>query len=265
MHYFITGRNGFIGRNLTDYLQTSSLPYSVIESSTPSRDSVVIHLSASTNVRESITNPIKCHERNSSYTLSLLNILSSIGVKKFIFTSSLSASKALSPYLASKLSCEAYCKAYKHSYNIDTCIARLSNVYGPCSEFKSSIIPTFIKSTILKTPFYLYGNGNQTRDFIFVKDAVKILSASLMDVEEVNICSGVRTSINSLIDMLTNLSQEFFNYSPEIHYLPPNQFEVCDSQELKGIDNPTDLLIGLRKTYQWFYDNLEILNRSLKF
>lgn len=255
MGYLITGSKGFIGRNLTASLLTNNIPFSLIEDgleAVSSTDSI-IHLSASTNVRVSVSNPIISFEKNCFETFKLLSYLRRINPQRFIFTSSAGASNPLSPYLASKAACEAYCKAFRNSYGMEVCIARLSNVYGPCSEFKNSVIAKFIRASIAGKPFYIFGDGNQERDFIYVDDVVKSLLSTTAPLSTIS--SGKTITINSLLNKLTILSQEFFNYTPKLTNTAPLPGEITNIQGSEGISDPTDLDLGLRKTYEWFAEN----------
>ena len=173
MEYLVTGSKGFIGRNLVRYFADQRIPFFTDLDEWIA--DTLIHLSAMTNVRESVKYPDDTFDRNSESTFDRLRHAYRRDFKKFIFTSSIGAANPLNPYLASKACGEAYCKAFKESYGLDTKILRLSNVYGPRSEYKNSVIPKFIKAAIAGEPFFIYGDGDQTRDFIYVDDVVNVI------------------------------------------------------------------------------------------
>ena len=256
MNYLITGSKGFIGRNLISYMKEKSIPYCIYEEwNKHAKDiDVIIHLSADTDVRKSIKEPIKNFKKNTKKTFDMLHYTMDLHIPKIIFVSSMGVVDPRSPYLASKLSGEAYCTAFRNSYHLNTHIARLSNVYGPCSEFKDSIISKFIKVAIKNKTFYIYGNGTQTRDFIYVKDVVKSLLNTRGKISYIS--SGNTISINSLILKLVDLSIELLGRAPRIQNKQLNGGEIDIVKSTLGISNPTNIDKGLRKTFKWFVKHL---------
>jgi len=252
MNYLITGSKGFIGRNLINHMDKKSISYDKIEDSKiPSKlPTTLIHLSASTNVRESIRCPKESFKKNTRQTFDMLQHAISLCIPKFVFASSMGVADPQSPYLASKVSGEAYCKAFRSSYDLNTHIARFSNVYGPCSEHKDSIIAKFIKATIAKEPFYVYGNGTQTRDFIYVKDVVNRILDTKGNISYIT--SGHVTTINRLIEHLSDLSSDILNYTPTIKYISAPPGEINLVKEVRGNLTSTSLEQGLKETFEWF-------------
>jgi UDP-glucose 4-epimerase len=190
----------------------------------------VIHEAAQINVRTSVEDPIFDANINVLGTINILEKIKEYGVKKIIFSSSGGAVygepeylpvdekhgvKPLSPYGLSKFCAEEYIKLYNRLYGIEYCILRYSNVYGkrqdPLGE--AGVISIFIdKMKKGKTPI-IYGDGNQTRDFVNVKDVAK---ANLMALDWkndiVNIGSGKETSVNELFKIIS--SKTGFNKDP---------------------------------------------------
>jgi UDP-glucose 4-epimerase len=249
--YLITGHKGFIGRNLITYMNRKSIPYTFTNWK---EADTVIHLSAATNVRKSIIKPVENFNKNSLGTFNLLKKSLDHNIKRFIFTSSMGVTLPQSPYLASKVTGEAYCRAFSHSYNLKTHVLRLSNVYGPCSEYKDSVIAKFIKATINKETFEIYGDGTQTRDFVYVEDLLPEILIPKLPLTP--LCSGTTTSINSLLNNLILLSKEFFNYVPKISHIRSQPGEITTVKPDRGIFGAHDLETGLRKTYQWYAESL---------
>ena len=114
--------------------------------------------------------------------------------------------RPVSPYGASKLAGEAYLSAYYHSFGLSSVALRFSNVYGPGSDTKGSVIAKFIRRILSDQPVEVYGDGSQTRDFIYVDDLVAAIVLSLdLDSpgsEIFQIATSIETSISELINLL---------------------------------------------------------------
>ncbi len=115
----------------------------------------------------------------------------------------------VSPYGASKLAGEAYCSAYARSFGIETVALRFGNCYGPLSKHKSSVVAKFIREALAGASWEIYGDGNQTRDFIFVEDiAEAIILAATADAvggEVFQIASNGETTV---LELATKLAKE---------------------------------------------------------
>src|SRR3984957_3800128 len=146
---------------------------------------IVVHLAANTGVGPSISDP--CHDclQNVLGTLNCLEACRYYSIKKFIFASSGAPigeceppiheelpAHPVSPYGASKLAGEAYCSAYARIFDIQTVALRFGNFYGPLSNHKSSIVAKFVREALAGDAWEIFGDGRQTRDFIFVEDIV---------------------------------------------------------------------------------------------
>ena len=183
---------------------------------------VVYHLAALTSVQESIRKPMLYHEVNSKGTLNLLKASVENKIKKFIYASSCAVygnpvklpisedhpTNPLSPYAASKLSAEAYCKAYSNAYGLHVLILRLFNVYGPKqSENYAGVIIEFIRRVKNNEPPVIFGDGEQTRDFIYVSDVVEYFTRALNYKLENNFCEifNIGTGKPITINQLANL------------------------------------------------------------
>ncbi len=145
----------------------------------------IIHLAANTGVELSIENPREDMETNIIGTFNLLEAARLAGVKQFVFASSGAAAgevtppiheelaqHPVSPYGASKLAGEGYCFAFARTFGIRTVSLRFGNVYGPRSKHKSSVVAKFIRKAIVGEVCEIYGDGKQTRDFIYIDDLV---------------------------------------------------------------------------------------------
>ncbi len=178
----------------------------------------VIHLAALIDITASVTDPALTNEVNVTGTLNVLREATRCKVKRFVFASSTAVYgdaetlpitenvivNPISPYAASKIAGEAYCKAFTGSYGLSTVVLRFFNVYGPRSENSPycGVITKFLQQANKGQTINIFGDGKQTRDFIHVKDIVEALILALeadeVDGEAFNICTGIPTSINDL-------------------------------------------------------------------
>ncbi|MEM3437330.1 MAG: SDR family oxidoreductase [Nitrososphaerales archaeon] len=184
----------------------------------------VIHEAAISSVEESIKNPIKTNDVNVNGTLNLLNLSVKEGVKRFIFASSASVygdlnpplnedfqPKPMSPYAVSKLSGEYYCKVFHKIYGLETICLRYFNVYGPRQKNNqySSVIVNFIDNIKKNKPPVIFGDGLQTRDFIYISDVVEASIIALKSKEGIgevfNIATGKPTTINELAQIIIEI------------------------------------------------------------
>ena len=149
---------------------------------------IIVHLAANTGVGPSVENPRLDCMHNVLGTFNYLEAARHNGIKRFIFASSGApageveppiheelAPHPVSPYGASKLAGEGYCSAYKRTYGIEAIALRFGNVYGPGSKHKSSVVAKFVRQALAGETLEIYGNGNQTRDFIFIDDLINAI------------------------------------------------------------------------------------------
>jgi UDP-glucose 4-epimerase len=181
----------------------------------------VIHQAAQVSVQHSMENPLYDCSQNIIATINLLNACKKFGVKKFIFASTAAIYgvpedfpikedhklRPLSFYGLSKATCEEYIRRYCKLYDIDYTILRYANVYGPrqSKDGEAGVITIFINQLMNKNPINVYGDGKQTRDFIYVKDVARanILALTRAHNKTINISSNKETSLNHLIQELT--------------------------------------------------------------
>jgi UDP-glucose 4-epimerase len=237
----------------------------------------VIHLAACAGVIPSIKNPFFDFKVNVLGTLNLLHAAVINKVEKFIFASSnapmgnqlppLNESKIpkpISPYGASKLAGEGYCSAFYGSYGLKTAVLRFSNVYGPFSLHKDSVIAKFIKDAIIEGVLTIYGDGTQTRDFIYVDDLCRIISKVLETEvpdaifgEIFHLGTGIETSIISLAEYVRTL----IGNGTKIIFGPKRKGEI--KRNYSNIDKARSLLEfqpefsledGVKKVYEWFVE-----------
>lgn len=250
MKYLITGHRGFIGTNLVNYLEERNheiigidYPDDLCERvAEPINVDVIVHLAAETNVRQSIINSGN-FLRNCKSTYVALEYARVNGAK-FIFASSCGAANPINPYAASKAACEALCIAYRESYHMNISILRFSNVYGPHSKHKDSVIAKFIKQKLNNEPVTINGSGHQMRDFIHVQDICKAIYECSDDFAEIS--TGRLTSINTIVEMLD---------IKDVIYDSPIEGEVFHPETVKWPGCQINLRAGLESTLKWFQEN----------
>ncbi len=234
---------------------------------------VVVHLAAHTRVIDSIESPGLNFEINAQGTLNVLLGCRNAGVNKFIFASTGGAilgeqeppvhegmvPRPVSPYGAGKLAGEAYCSAFHGSYGLSTVALRFSNVYGPFSYHKGSVVAQFFRNIMRGEPLVVYGAGQQTRDFLYVADlADAILLADRKDApgEVFQIASGRETSVLSLIEemkrVLPGITMDVRFEPARAGEISRNYASIEKARRLLGFDPETKLGDGLRNTWQWF-------------
>lgn len=262
MGYLITGHRGFIGKNLTNFLDKKDVFWAGIDrpmdvcnivtfhdimNHAGDDISTIVHLAARVDVRESIKYPVSVFMDNCRSTITALECAKEYKLK-FIFISSQGAQDCLSSYTASKRAGEALCKSYHESYGIDVSVLRPSNVYGPYSDHKQSVIARFIRQMIEKKALTIYGDGNQVRDFIYVGDVVKAIVECRSQFQMVS--TGVLTSINTLVSKL--------DYDKVI-YLEPTNGEALEVETTYWDGCEVSLEDGLKSTLEWFESKLNYL------
>jgi UDP-glucose 4-epimerase len=186
---------------------------------------IVFHLAAIPSVPRSIENPLASHEANITGTLNVLLAARDNGVKKVIYASSSSVygdtptlpktenmpPNPQSPYAVTKLAGEGYCQVFQEVYGLPGACLRYFNIYGPRQDLDSqhaALIPRFISQILQGKPPVIFGDGEQTRDFTFVKDAVAatILAAESDATGIFNIGTGNRVTINQLTEFILKVT-----------------------------------------------------------
>jgi UDP-glucose 4-epimerase len=228
-----------------DFVEGDVLDYEALESSMRGSEAV-IHLAAHPGVVESIENPSKCFTVNSVGTFNVLEAARINGIGTFIFASS-NASVGeqtppiheemvplpISPYGASKLHGEALCSAYFHSYGIKAMALRFANVYGPFSSHKDSVIARFIGRAKVGEPLEVYGDGTQTRDFVYVLDICQAIELALnFELRDPNlnlvfqIGSGIETRVIDVADMVNQCFDNEHKEGVRVAFIDPRKGET---------------------------------------
>ena len=188
-----------------------------------SQADVIVHLAANTGVGPSVENPrADCHA-NILGTLNYLEGARRSSNVRFIFASSGAPlgevasppihedlpANPVSPYGASKLAGEGYCSAYFNSFGVETVALRFGNVYGPGSIHKSSVVAKFIKKALAGEVLEVYGDGKQTRDFIFLDDLINAIKAAAskegVGGEKFQIATNRESTVGEVAEMLCEI------------------------------------------------------------
>jgi len=193
---------------------------------TCAKQECVFHFAAIASVPYSVQHPLETHEINSTGTLKVLIAAKDAGVKRVIYSSSAavygdeptlpktekSTIKPLTPYALTKLTGEEYTLMFNKLYGMETVALRYFNVYGPRQDPASpysGVITKFITALKKKQPPIVFGNGMQTRDFVFVKDVVqanlKAMTIANAAGKVFNIATGVQVSINEMLAHLKEI------------------------------------------------------------
>ncbi|TWT80669.1 UDP-glucose 4-epimerase [Planctomycetes bacterium CA13] len=186
----------------------------------------VFHHAAMASVPRSMREPALCHAWCTTSTVELLQAAASGGAKRFVLASTSAAygdspfvskresdpTSPLSPYAAAKLAAEAYCQSFNHSFDIETVVLRYFNVFGPRQDPQSeysAVIPRFVAKILSSEQPIIYGDGEQSRDFVFVGDVAKanLLAATTPGAQggTFNIGRGERTSLLTLLSLLRSI------------------------------------------------------------
>lgn len=234
---------------------------------------VVVHLAARTRVLDSIEAPVDGFDVNVRGTLVLLEAARRRPtLRRFILASTGGAilgdatppvhedlpAHPLSPYGASKLACEGYCSAYFASYGLPTVALRFSNVYGPGSYQKGSVVAAFLRCVLAGTPLVIRGDGRQTRDFLHVDDLCQaVLAAAARDCSGrvFHIAAGHETTIGDLaatILRVTGSTGPVEHHPALVGEVRRNCARIDRARDVLGYAPAVALEDGLRRTWAWF-------------
>ncbi|MBN1313574.1 MAG: SDR family oxidoreductase [Anaerolineae bacterium] len=239
----------------------------------------VLHQGAVPSVAKSVENPLGSNEANINGTLHVLVAARDAGVSRVVFASSSSIygdqdpnlskvetmqSLPISPYGVAKLAAERYCQVFYQVYGLETVALRYFNVFGPHQDPQSmyaAVIPRFITAFLQGQAPIVYGDGEQTRDFTYVENVVNanILAATVpaKDVcgEFFNIAAGGQTSLNTLIEMLheiTGLDTPAVYQEVRPGDIKHSRADIAKATSSMGYHPQVSLQDGLRRTVEWY-------------
>ena len=242
----------------------------------------VVHLAALSGVIDSVEDPRPSFDINVKGSFQLLELARRAKVKKLINASTGGAllgevkppisedmaPSPLSPYGASKLAVEGYCSAFAGAYGFPCATLRFSNIYGPRSGHKKSVVAAFIKNILRREPLVVYGDGTQQRDYLYVGDLVVGIEAALKRqlTGAYQLGSGKPTALNALIAALRLVYGRDFDVRYEARRGGEVHSTWCNitkaSREF-GYNAPTDLATGVAATWTWYVENQDSWSRQL--
>jgi UDP-glucose 4-epimerase len=234
----------------------------------------VFHLAAMISVPESMQKPVECNEVNTTGTLVVLEEAARAGVKKLVFSTSAAlygdnpvtpkvetmSPEPKSPYAVTKLDGEFYCGMFAREGRLSTACMRYFNVFGPRQDPKSqyaAAVPIFIDRAVKNEPITVYGDGEQTRDFIYVKDivAANVFFATQSPANGVfNVAYGRRITINDLAKTVCQMtgSRSEIKYAGERAGDVKHSLASIDKLLAAGFTPTSTFADGLQTTVDFF-------------
>jgi nucleoside-diphosphate-sugar epimerase len=236
----------------------------------------VLHFAARTSVPRSVKDPIETNRINIDGTLNVLVAARDAKVKRLVFAASSSAygetptlpkaesmqPQPISPYGVTKLVGELYAQTFGRCYGIENVSLRYFNIFGPRQDPSSpysGVLAKFCTAYLEDTQPVIFGDGEQTRDFTYVENAVQanLLACEAPNVSGrvFNIGTGVRFSLNQTVELLSKISGKRL----EVKYDPPREGDIRDSladitqaREMLGYNPQVGFEEGLRRTFEWY-------------
>ena len=239
---------------------------------------IIFHQAAVVSVPSTVDDPVDSAMVNEMGTLLVLEAARKNNIKKVVLASSCAVygddpdipkhenmtPNPKSPYAVQKLSGEFYARLYFDLFGLEPVCLRYFNVYGPRQDPSSSysgVISIFMtKASSNKTPV-IYGDGNQYRDFVFVKDVVRFNLLAASEDEAIgktfNVGTGTVTRINRLWEMIQRL--EGFNIEPEYERARPGDIResvasIDYAKKTLGFEPEVSFEKGLKETFNWYQD-----------
>ena len=245
---------------------------------------VIVHLAANTGIAPSVENPRFDMETNVIGTFNMLEAARHNSINKFIFASSGATvgeveppiheeqvQKPVSPYGTSKLAGEAYCSAYFRTFSIKTAALRFGNVYGPLSKHKNSVVAKFLKQAFSGETLEIYGNGGQTRDFIYIDDLIQAIILSVktnVGGEAFQIATYKETSVNEIADRIKQIIESELGITVNVIHgetrlgdVKRNFSDISKARQILGFSPEYDLDRGLRNTFDYFRSKNKLSNK----
>ncbi|RMG11686.1 MAG: SDR family oxidoreductase [Deltaproteobacteria bacterium] len=238
------------------------------------RPEVVFHLAAQMDVRRSVADPRFDADVNIGGTLNLLEACAEAGTRRFVFASTGGAiygeqesfpapethpTRPVSPYGCSKASAELYLCYYGAEHGLSWVALRFANVYGPRQDphGEAGVVAIFCGRLLAGEPCTIYGDGKQTRDYVYVGDVVRanLLAMESAFVGPINVGTGVETDVNTLYATLAKIAGR--DAAPEYAEGRPGEqrrsvVAIDRAREVLGWRPEVTLEEGLRTTYEWF-------------
>ena len=242
----------------------------------------ITHQAALGSVPRSINNPLKTNSVNINGTLNIFTAAKENGIQRVVYAASSSTygdskelpkvedniGNPLSPYAVTKLVNELYARVYGNLYNLELIGLRYFNVFGPKQDPSgayAAVIPLFMKAILENKEPTIHGDGTQSRDFTFVKNAVQAnLKALFSENKEAanqvfNIAFGQRTDLNGLFDILKEITGSTIvpNHGPErAGDVKHSLANISKAKKHLGYNPDFDVKTGLNIAFEWYKKNL---------
>jgi UDP-glucose 4-epimerase len=234
----------------------------------------VYHLAARVSVPESILYPSEYNAVNVGGTVSLMEAVRDVGVRRVVFISSgavygdqkeqplkeSSIPDPRSPYAVSKLAAEYYVRTIGNLWGIETVLLRVFNVYGPGQHLPAShppVIPSFLRQAFRGGTLVMHSAGNQTRDYIYLDDAIRAMTAAAtspgVNNMILNVGTGTETSVRDLVRMVLETTNRKAQVIENPHTSPGVARMCADialAREILGFKPRVSLAEGLRLTLE---------------
>lgn len=301
MRFLITGAAGFLGSSLANRLVrenhtvrglddlSTGEPNSLLPEVHLTRGDIndrpklwtllqdvdcVYHLAARVSVQESVLYPREYNQVNVGGTVTLMEAMRDVGVRRVVFISSGAVygeqgnqplaedtqTNPRSPYAVSKLSAEYYVRTIGELWGIETVVLRVFNAYGPGQHLPpvhAPVIPYFLRQACHSGTIVVHGDGSQTRDYVYLDDVVDAMTAAAsapgINQKIINIGSGSETSVRELVNQVLEVTGK----RPEVVYNPRNEggvrrmrADLSLAESLLGYRPAVDLKTGLRLTLE---------------
>lgn len=241
----------------------------------------VLHQAAIPSVPRSIEDPLGGDTVNVHGTVTLLDAARKAGVKRVVFAASSSAygektpgepkvetmvPAPLSPYAAAKLACEYYMQAFYRSYGLETVALRYFNIFGPRQDPKSqyaAVIPNFVTAALHGRPATIYGDGETSRDFCFIENAVEanLLACTAEGAagEVFNIACGESTSLLQTVDIIARIVGKKIapvHEPPRTGDIKYSLADIGKARKILGYTGRVKFPEGLERTIAWYQQSL---------
>lgn len=237
---------------------------------------VVFHQAALASVPASVRSPLASHQACATATVNVLTAAQRAGARRVVLAASSAAYgdhpkptkqesdplEPLSPYAAAKIASEFYCQSFTKSFGLETVSLRYFNVYGPrqdpASEY-SAVIPIFVSKMIAQERPTIYGDGLQSRDFVYVSDVVaaNLLAADSPQAvgQSINIACGRQSTLLDLISAInaalkTNIEPTFAD--PRPGDVRESLADISRARQLLGYEPVVDIQQGLEQSIEYY-------------
>ncbi len=239
----------------------------------------VFHLAAMVSVPESMREPVECNAINATGTLIVLEEAAKAGVKKLVLSSSAAIygdnpvtpkretmlPEPKSPYAITKLDGEYYCKMFTAEGRLATTSLRYFNVFGPRQDPKSAYaaaVPIFIDRAVKQEPITIYGDGEQTRDFVYVKDIVAanvFFATASAETGVFNVASGQCITIKELCALICQLtgSRSAIKHAAERAGDVKHSLAAIEKLLATGFKPANDFAAGLKATIEFLVSGVK--------